>query len=85
MKRGRGSMTTDEYKKIVSASVSEEAEQIHLMQCAHGRKVSTLSWKRFITYPMRASVQLSQEASSGRWGFALVFPIYAFPFPKESI
>ena len=32
MKRGRGSMTTDEYKKIVSSSVSEEAEQIHLMQ-----------------------------------------------------
>lgn len=29
--KGRGSMTTDEYKKIVSASVSEEAEQAHMM------------------------------------------------------
>lgn len=32
MKKGKRRMTTDEYKKIVSASVSEEAEQIHLMQ-----------------------------------------------------
>lgn len=32
MKREKRKMTTEEYRKIVSASVSEEAEQIHLMQ-----------------------------------------------------
>lgn len=31
MKKGKRRMTTDEYKKIVSASVSEEAEQAHMM------------------------------------------------------